>query len=258
MRPDPVLADEIRVSAPTINGEEAGSSGASAGSGTSIQDQLKLVRAMQANQQKERAETEERELMAKELTYPDGRLLARGVIILAPANDALTKDFPSGLMKAEDMDAAYASDKATLFILAVGRDGPPVAAFKKQPIRDVQFPFVFEVTTDNLLFPYTEEAWRNSPNAADSIAVTAILSADELLATPSSSERVGFAVSNPVVIAGTKGRTSAAATINQKVEERLYTEEETAILSSIDRGLSQAAATPTVDTATPAVANKKR
>lgn len=58
--------------------------------------------------------------MSKELLYPEGRLIARGSVALPSGN---TKANPYGYVKASDVNILYTSDDATLFILAVGREG---------------------------------------------------------------------------------------------------------------------------------------
>lgn len=104
-------------------------------------------------------------------------------------------------------------DTATLFVLAVGREGPPLAATKFK-LKGLEFPVVFELTTDgkkweriekelnlflayysliilipfyyfrwtDLLFPYTADAYQKSNNAKDTIAVTTILTPAATLA----------------------------------------------------------------------------
>lgn len=59
-------------------------------------------------------------MVAKQLQYPEGRLISRGVITLGAGDPAA---FPYGYQSAADLDPAYQSDSATLFILGVGREG---------------------------------------------------------------------------------------------------------------------------------------
>jgi hypothetical protein len=199
--------------------------------------------------------------MSKEILYPDGKLLARGMVMLTPNQGQIEFDktnFPFGLMKATDMDEGLAEEKASLFILAVGREGPPVAALKI-PLKDVNFPFVFEITSDQLMFPYTPEAWAKTSNSKDSVALTAIVSKDDLLATPSESEWVGFAISNPVQIAGTNGRTTAKIGISSKINRGLYTEKEVENLATIDKALEMRTnpPAPTEQKATPSKTGRR-
>ena len=60
----------------------------------------------------------EQTLLTKALQYPEGRLIARGVIILSPQQSE-----PYGFTSAGDLDTAFTSDTASLFILGVGREG---------------------------------------------------------------------------------------------------------------------------------------
>lgn len=176
--------------------------------------------------------------MSKELLYPE-KLIARGMVLLTPNDPNKEFDrvnFPLGLMKSGDLSELLLNDDASLFVLAVGREGPPVAALKYK-LNSLSFPFVFEVTTDNLLFPYTADAWSRSTNSKDSVAITAIISLDDKLATPSDAEWVGFAISDPVQIAGTLGRTTAKVEISNRINKNLYTQQEIESLSSVDRAL---------------------
>ena len=60
--------------------------------------------------------------------------------------------YPLGFADAVSLDPLYDNDKAALILTAVGRSGPPVAA-KRYQLKTVQFPLVFEMTTEDLLFP---------------------------------------------------------------------------------------------------------
>jgi hypothetical protein len=96
---------------------------------------------------------------------------------------------------------------------------------------------VFELLTDDLLFPYTPEAWIKTSQSKDSIALTAIISPDGALASPNALELIGFAISEPVNIAGTFQRSTAKVVLSGKVDTKLYTKDEISILSSVDSGL---------------------
>ena len=148
------------------------------------------------------------------------------------------KLFPYGLPDASSYDATFSNDKATLFVLAVGRDGPPLAA-QRILMKDIKFPYAFEVLSEDLIFPYTKEAWLASSNSKDTIALTVIISPDNLLATPNAVERIGFALSEPIQVAGTFGRTTANINVNGKVDTKLYTEEEKTLLAGVDRELDR-------------------
>jgi hypothetical protein len=148
------------------------------------------------------------------------------------------KLFPYGLPDASSYDASFGNDKASLFVLAVGRDGPPLAA-QRFLMKDITFPLAFEVLSDDLVFPYTKEAWLASSNSKDTIAMTIIISPDGQLALPNSVMRIGFALSEPIQVAGTFGRTTANINVNGKVDTKLYTEEEKTLLAGVDRELDR-------------------
>ena len=130
---------------------------------TSLQEQLRGVAAKQVEDQKTRIEKAEQELMSKELLYPDGRLIGRGIIKLNPEGTSaqlktFQSSFPYGYSDGPALDPAFEDEQSTMFILAVGRDGPPLAA-KRIKIKDLDFPIAFELTCDDLVFPYTPDAW---------------------------------------------------------------------------------------------------
>ena len=113
----------------------------------------------------------------------------------------------------------------------------PVAA-KRMSLTDITFPYAFELNSDDLVFPYTPEAYLASENRKDSVALTVILSPDGLLAsTEGVRERIGFALSEPVQIAGTFGRTTANINVNGKIDTKLYSDSERKLLSEMDRQL---------------------
>lgn len=110
----------------------------------------------------------------------------------------------------------------------------PVAA-KRMSLTDITFPYAFELNSDDLVFPYTPEAYLASENRKDSVALTVILSPDGLLAsTEGVRERIGFALSEPVQIAGTFGRTTANINVNGKIDTKLYSDSERKLLSEMD------------------------
>lgn len=148
------------------------------------------------------------------------------------------KLFPYGMADASSYDPSFSNEQATLFVLAVGRDGPPLAA-QRILMKDIKFPFAFEVLSEDLIFPYTKEAWLASSNSKDTIALTVIISPDNLLATPNAVERIGFALSEPIQVAGTFGRTTANINVNGKVDTKLYTAEEKTLLAGVDRELDR-------------------
>lgn len=206
-------------------------------------DQLQELQSVNVEKQKADLERQETEMMTKELQYPPGKLIARGIITLSTDGLRAT-EFPYGLESASLIDSDFGNDDAALFILAVGREGPPVAA-KKIKLASLTFPLVFEITTDDLLFPYTPEAWEESSLSKDSVAVTAIMNSQGKLSIPNAVQRIGFAISEPTVFAGTPQRTSASISVASKIDTRLYTTEELGILSGIDDGLDRIEAAKT-------------
>ena len=83
----------------------------------SLVSQLKAVKAAQVETQRTRIEKEEADLMTKELLYPDGKLIARGVVRLVPdaesAGDlkAFKTSFPYGYPDAVALDSAFADEQ---------------------------------------------------------------------------------------------------------------------------------------------------
>lgn len=199
----------------------------------SLQEQLKVIQALQVQDQEKSFENQASQVLNKGATYAAGELIARGIIKLVPSGGE-TAQFPLGLPNAATLDAAFDNDESMLFLTAIGREGPPVAA-KKYKLKELEFPFVFEITTAELLFPYTPDAWLKSSLSADINAVTCILDVDGQLVTPSPSDRFGFALSNPTNLGGTFQRTEAKLDISLKSDGRPYTPEEAELLGRVDR-----------------------
>jgi hypothetical protein len=116
--------------------------------------------------------------------------------------------------------------------------GPPLAA-KRYKLNSLQFPFVFEITSADLLFPYTEEAWLKSTNSKDTVAMTAIISTSPLLGKPADTERAGFGISEPITFAGVLTRTGGQLSVQDKVDMSLYSKEDLALLDSVDKALAE-------------------
>lgn len=127
-----------------------------------------------------------------------------------------------------------------------------MAAKRLAHLKDIRFPLVFELTTDDLLFPYNKDAWMRSPRSAESVSVTCILEPDGRLATAESESRFGFAISDPIrpkeKIARTESggeeeeafmRTDAKITINMRADGRAYSAEEEALLARVDGELDR-------------------
>lgn len=200
-----------------------------------LQEQLQTIAKQQVSEQQKRLEQDELDALNRQIKYSEGKLIATGKILLGEQ----TITAPIGLSKPSLLSSDISDDKATLFILAVGREGPPLAA-KRIKISDIKsFPIVFEVLDTDLIFPYTPEAWRQSDNSKDSIAVTALLSPTNLLATPNPSTKVGFGISQPMNIAGLLSRSPAKVVIKDNVDTTLYSPEEIKLLSGVDSELAR-------------------
>ena len=207
----------------------------------SFANQLKLVQAQQVQGQQQRYETLELEALNRELLWPGGRLIARGAALLMPQG-VDPSAFPYGVSNLNALDPAFSTDEATLFILGVGREDLTPIAAKTIPAKDLTFPLIFELETSDLIFPYTPDAWTASDKSKDSIAVTCILSPGRKLATAPIANNVlnlvGFAVSEPVNIAGTFQRSTARVFINGRIDSSMYSKEELDILAKIDSSLA--------------------
>lgn len=165
-------------------------------------------------------------------------VIAKGTVMIAATMYGVDASlYPLGFPEASELDLAFANDEATMVITAVGREGPPVAA-KRMKLKGLQFPMMFELTTSDLIFPYTAKAWENSPLSKDSIAVTCILDTDGQLITPSAFDRFGFAISAPAVLGDLSQRTEAKVNINLKSDGHKYTVEELDLLSRVDNYLA--------------------
>ena len=203
----------------------------------SFASQLKLVQSNQVAQQKEDFEKAERDAINREIKWEDGRLIARGAAVLQPTGTNL-QQFPLGVKDISALDPIFNSPDATLFILGVGREDLTPIAAKKLRLTEISFPLVFELESDDLVFPYTKEAWLASPSSKDSIAVTCIISPGDKLAVPNTLNLIGFGVSDPVNIGGSLQRGTARVFINGKIDTNLYTKDEVKLLSGIDDSLA--------------------
>jgi len=202
-----------------------------------MESQLKMIQDVKVQNQKRRIEADESDLQSKELLYPEGKLIGRGIVKLVPERDG--KLFPYGLTDPVVFDENLSDKRSSLFVLAVGRDGLPVAA-KRLLLRDLTFPYAFEINDDDLVFPYTKEAYLQSEKRLDSVALTVIISPDGLLAsTEAVQERIGFALSEPIRIAGSFGRTTANIDVKGKIYTKLYSESERGLLSQMDNQLDK-------------------
>jgi len=103
--------------------------------------------------------------------------------------------YPLGYSKANLLEQAFERKDAALIITAVPREGPPFAAKIIRNLDNLDFPFPFQIDANDLIFPYTESAWRRSPLSKQSVSLTAILDPDGILAT-SEYSHFGFATSS--------------------------------------------------------------
>lgn len=232
---------------------------------TTLRDQLKVIQALQVDTQKSKLDAQQEASSQAALSREGGELvLAHGVISLIPPVGTDTTAYPLGFASARDLDAALGGDKASLILTTVGRTGPPLAA-RRLALKGLEFPYVFDVTTADLLFPYNREIWESSKLSKDSVAVTAILDDDGLLVTPSSSSRFGFALADikpspsfqtrsppsetdsdapqrstppSAGVPTTLLRTEAIIQINLRGSDKAYTPEEQDLLGRIDRELA--------------------
>ena len=153
-----------------------------------------------------------------------------------------SKVFPLGFVSAGDLDpAAFDTPSSRLFVLAVGRDGNIPLAAKSIPLKGTEFPLVIELETKDLLFPYTNEAWMQSANRMDTIAVSAFLSPNDKISVPSSAVRVSFALSDPLTMAGKLTRSTAKLQLGpgKPLDVSLFTQEEINLLKSVDDGIER-------------------
>ena len=225
----------------------------------SFQDQLRVIQVLQQEGQRDRVLDAEKKV--RNTVDSDDVILARGIVSLATtglANRVDPSQYPFGFERADALDSKFAGNKAALIITAVGRNGPPVAA-KKLPLAGLQFPLVFEISDRDLIFPYNRDIWINSPLSKDSVAITCILDSDGVLATADSTDRFGFAISDPVQPASTRMpknkeaeaistkpllvplRGEAKISINLKSDGKAYTQAETELLSRVDSELDRLA-----------------
>lgn len=208
---------------------------------TSLTEQLKGLQSAQISTTKVRVEKEESDAISRALQYPDGYLVGRGLVSLVPDDGNAG---PYGVPEGYLVNPELGKDDATLFILAVGREGPPLAAKKIPYLNRLKFPLVVEVTCEDLLFPYTSSAWQSNSNRLDTIALTAIVSPDGKLSTANLSDRVAFGTSEPTNIAGVTTRTTAELVANKKIDLSMYSKEEIDLLVGIDADLDRKASSP--------------
>ena len=158
-----------------------------------LEDQLKVISALQVEKQidgvKERKEKDKG-------SQNSDSVIATGIIALPPPSGKGidVSQYPLGYSKANMLESAFESKDAALIISAVPREGPPFAAKIIRNLNKQDFPYPFSITTGDLIFPYTETAWKKSPMSKGSVSLTAVLDPDGLLTTPDNAH-FGFATS---------------------------------------------------------------
>ena len=205
-----------------------------------LAQQLQLLQTKNSENQAVFLAQKDQEMLTKELLMADGQLIARGVIMIT-CDNIDQKVFPLGFISASDLDASFDSASSRLFVLAVGREGSIPLAAKSYPLKDLQFPLVWELEAKDLLFPYTKEAWLTSGNRADTIAVSAFITPNAKIGLPSSSVRVGFGLSDPLTMAGKLTRSSAQIRLGpgRPLDVSLFTQAEIDLLAAVDAGIER-------------------
>lgn len=189
---------------------------------STFQDQLRVVQAQQVNEQVNRVD-EERKIEKNNKDNND--IIGLGLVAL-PASSNEEVDpiaYPLGFADATSLDSKYSSKEASLIITAVGKQSNFPLAGKKYELNKIKFPFYFEITTKDLMFPYTalSEADRRKLST-DSVAITAILDCDGKLSTSDACERFGFSISDPIKLDGVMSRTEAKITTSFRNDGKEY------------------------------------
>eukprot|EP01039_Chlorochromonas_danica_P009196 gene9196-10156_t len=206
-------------------------------SGVSLQAQLQELRMSSIGLQKALLEKQDENLIAQELLYPEGKLVGRGAVYL-DADERNRLLYPYGFQKASDIDALYDSEDASLFVLALGRQPPPFAA-KRFPLRDLTFPFVFELTSDDLLPPQTPETFKTSSTIQDTITFTTLITPSRYLSNPTGHERFAFGMTDPKVFAGKIIRSRADLHVPIRLEKNDYKQSDLQLLATFDQALEK-------------------
>mmetsp|Transcript_27262 Transcript_27262/g.35348 ORF Transcript_27262/g.35348 Transcript_27262/m.35348 type:complete len:156 (-) Transcript_27262:395-862(-) len=126
--------------------------------------------------------------------------------------------------------------KSALFIAAYGNKGPPIAA-KKYLLSEIRFPLAFELTKQDLLFPYTASAWEKDPQSKEKLGIVALLDTDGIIATVSENDQVAAAESKPIKIAGSFLRTEGKLVMKKRPNTDPYAPSEVSKLQKIDAQL---------------------
>jgi hypothetical protein len=209
-----------------------------------LQDQLKSIQKNQIDAQLERLNSERLSDSSLKKDFLSRSQIGKGVatIVTSSLNTDTTNidvsQYPLGIVDALTLNEYFDKDKSVLIITAVGRDGPPLAA-KKYKVANIRFPFFFELTTNDLLFPYNTEVWATSPLSSDAISLACILDTDGVLSSPSQFDRFGFAISDPIVKDDVVTRREAQVNIQFPTDGRPYEKSEIELLKRIDSELEK-------------------
>ena len=145
---------------------------------------------------------------------------------------------PTLTLTASSLNYALENDDAALLITCYGREGGPVAA-KKVSLRGLTFPYQFELTVDNLLFPQTRSTWVKDSRSTDDLGISVLLDLDGQFATANENDYIGFGISKPFSIAGTNLRRDAMITVQPRTGVKEYSADEIKVLGNIDFELSR-------------------
>ena len=190
-----------------------------------VEEQLRVFQTEQTAAQKKRLEIEEQNELRRDSVTKD--LIAKGVISL-PSN------FPDATVLFPE---AFDTINATIFVSVFARTGPPVAALRiplKQKGGIVQFPLAFEVTSRDLLFPLTPEAWITDARNKGEMGIAATIDSDGKIATGDTKDLIGFGISKPVPIGGVLEMTSPTIELDVRTKFRGYSPDQVVLLDRID------------------------
>ena len=127
-----IIRSKIHRVAKTLVGVGIGTIGVpfSATAAQTLQEQLKVLQALQTEEQIIRVQKVEKSVDVESLDFLDEQKIVRGLITLAPFGVDDSSKYPLGFTSASLLNPQFDSNNAALFVTAVGRDGPPVAAHK--------------------------------------------------------------------------------------------------------------------------------
>ena len=215
---------------------------------STLQDQLRVLQALQKVEEPRKKEpVSDVGAIDADFNIITGTVsISSQLLATDPAN------YPLGLMDASSLSSKFSSnDKASLIVTAVGRNGPPLAARKYQ-LKDMKFPFLFSLSTRDLMFPYNREIWAKSSVSTDTLAVTCVLDPDGMLSKPDIEERFGFTISDkintgsrvsldsgiPIGAGAVGGRGEVRVVVSLRSDGKEYSEAERELLAKIDSFLN--------------------